>query len=213
MKTIFELNEDGQLKNRWINARRLADRSTDELLGICKGVLADADVNIDEVNFLCRWLEANAEYINQWPANILSERIIEILSDKIVNKGEKRELFNLLNEITGGTKTFYDSLKNNSAILPLCVPPPDIVFKKRMFCFTGNFLYGTRNRCEREIEQRGGLAQKQPAQNTNYLIIGHLGSTDWMHTSFGRKIESAVKFRDSGVPISIISEEHWVKFL
>lgn len=50
----FEKDEHGQLKNRWINAHRLSDRSIDELIGLCKGVLADAIVNTDEVNFLSR---------------------------------------------------------------------------------------------------------------------------------------------------------------
>lgn len=122
-------------------------------------------------------------------------------------------MFNLLNEITGGTKTSYDSFRNNSSTLPLCSPPPDIAFANKFFCFTGKFLYGTRNRCEKEIEQRGGLAQRQPAQNTNYLVIGHLGSTDWMHTAFGRKIEDAVELRGKGFPVSIVSEEHWVRYL
>ena len=213
MKDIFELDEDGQLKNRWVNSRRLSDRSIDELIGMCKGILADVAINEDEVNFLRLWLEANQEYIDQWPANILSQRIIEILSDSIVDKGEKEDLFNLLNEITGGTKTFYDGLKNNSTTLPYCKPAPDIKFKSKLFCLTGQFLYGTRDRCKKEVMQRGGITQKQPAQNTNYLVIGHLGSTDWMHTSFGRKIEAAVKFKSSGIPISIVSEEHWVKYL
>lgn len=209
----FEKDEQGQLKNRWVNARRLADRSIDELIGMCKGMLSDGATNEDEVNFLKLWLEANQEYINQWPANILSARLCEILADGIIDKKEKDDLFILLNDITGGTKTFYEELKNNATLLPFCKPAPAITFKARQFCLTGQFFYGTRNRCESEIQQRGGTTQKQPSQKTDYLIIGHLGSTDWMHTSFGRKIESAVELKGKGFPISIVSEEHWVKFL
>lgn len=213
MKDIFKLDKNGQLKNRWVNARRLADRSIDELLGMCKGMLADGVINEDEINFLKLWLEANQEYIDQWPANILSARICEILADGIIDKQEKDDLFMMLNDITGGTKTFYDEFKNNATTLPLCKPAPAIAFKGRQFCLTGQFLYGTRNKCEKEIQQRGGLTQKQPSQKTNYLIIGNLGSTDWMHTAFGRKIEDAIELKGKGFPISIVSEEHWVKHL
>lgn len=209
----FKKDEHGQLKNRWVNARRLADRSVDEMIGMCKGVIADAAINIDELNFLKRWLEANKEYINQWPANILSARLCEILADGIVDEGEKKELFSLLNDITGGTKTFYEDVKNNATTLPFCKPAPDIEFKNQLFCLTGQFFYGTRYRCEQEILQREGILQKQPSQKTSYLVIGQIGSTDWMHTAFGRKIESAVELKGKGFPISIVSEEHWVNYL
>jgi len=209
----FEKDEYGQIKNRWVNARRLADRTIDELIGICKGMTADGVVNIDEVNFLCRWFEANSEYLNAWPANILSARITEMLSDSLYDEDEKEELFGILNDITGGTKSFYENMENNSAALPLCNPAPKITFKGKLFCLTGKFFYGTRNRCEKEIITRGGQPQSQPTQKTNYLIIGQIGSTDWIHTSFGRKIEYAVELKDTGFPISLVSEEHWVKFL
>ena len=45
-----------------------------------------------------------------------------------------------------------------------------------------------------------------------YLAIGHFASRDWVHTTFGRKIERAVEMRKRyGMP-AIISEERLVKF-
>lgn len=213
MGDIFELNDDGQIKNRFINARRLADRTIDELLGMCKGMLADGTLNTDEINFLKGWLTANNEYLDNWPANILSVRICNIFADGIVDEKEKSDLFALLDGITGGTKTFYEDMQNNATTLPLCNPAPDITFQDKTFCLTGKFFYGTRNQCEKKILEKGGQTQSAPTQKTNYLVIGNLGSTDWMHSTFGRKIEAAVKFREKGVPLSIASEEHWVKFL
>jgi len=31
----------------------------------------------------------------------------------------------------------------------------------------------------------------------------------WIHENFGRKIEKAMKYRDEGVALAIVSEEHW----
>jgi hypothetical protein len=45
------------------------------------------------------------------------------------------------------------------------------------------------------------------------LVIGVFASRDWANTNFGRKIERAVKLRDSGSGLAIISEEHWKSFV
>ena len=47
-----------------------------------------------------------------------------------------------------------------------------------------------------------------------YLVIGDIGSKDWSHSSYGRKIEKAVEYRDTkDTGISIVCESHWAKFL
>jgi hypothetical protein len=48
-------------------------------------------------------------------------------------------------------------------------------------------------------------------KRTDYLVIGTFGSRDWVHTSFGRKIEKAVSLRGSGSGIAIAVEDHWVQ--
>ncbi|MEQ8957566.1 MAG: hypothetical protein RLP02_06520, partial [Coleofasciculus sp. C2-GNP5-27] len=66
--------------------------------------------------------------------------------------------------------------------------------------------------CEAAIVERGGQAGSLAAK-TNYLIIGCYATESWAHSSFGRKIEKAVDFRENGVPIRIVSEEHWIQYL
>jgi len=44
-------------------------------------------------------------------------------------------------------------------------------------------------------------------------VLGTFGSRDWVHTSFGRKIETAIRYRDKGAPIAIVSEDHWAASL
>jgi hypothetical protein len=45
------------------------------------------------------------------------------------------------------------------------------------------------------------------------LVVGCLGNSDWAHTSFGRKIEAAVRLRRDGIPIAIVDERHWASQL
>ena len=54
---------------------------------------------------------------------------------------------------------------------------------------------------------------KNVTQNIHYLIIGSIGSDDWIHSSFGRKIEKALQFKKQGKNIIIISEDHWTKYI
>ena len=49
---------------------------------------------------------------------------------------------------------------------------------------------------------------------TDYLVIGDLSSRDWKFSSFGRKIEKAIEYRDSGKSdVAIISEQMWLERL
>ncbi len=46
---------------------------------------------------------------------------------------------------------------------------------------------------------------------TRYLIIGTFGSRDWVHTSFGCKIQKAVEYRSDGSGLAIVGEEYWAE--
>lgn len=80
------------------------------------------------------------------------------------------------------------------------------------YCFTGTFNYGQRKHCEQAVKERGASAGSL-TQKTNVLVIGVYATESWKHSSFGAKILKACDFRDSGLPISIVSEEHWTRHL
>lgn len=202
------LDSDGQPLNRNYNANRLSDRTMDELIGISKGIICDGKVVTEEAEFLIEWLYANKHLADKWPAKTLVERIEDIFADDKIDEYEKEELLEVLADITG------EAGKDNlSSRLPLCKPEPIISHEGREFCFTGKFIYGSRNKCIATVKERGGFFNPNPRQSTDYLIIGIIGSTDWLHSPYGRKIENAVKLKENGNNIAIASEEHWVNFL
>lgn len=220
---MSKTDEHGQPLNRNFSAKRLTRRSVDELIGLCKGVQADGIVNPDEAVFLSKWLESSFEVIDLWPANMLAERIEKIFEDGRVDEEERKELFNLLSEITGykpghevidtSTGEVIDNLTRASTLLPLDKPAPAMFFESKVFCFTGKFFYGSRKTCEMEVQARGGAVHPTVSSGVDYLVIGLLGSTDWKHSTFGNKIKSAMNSREKGRKIVIVSEKHWVKFL
>ena len=50
------LEDHGQPRNRRWNAKRLDDRSVDEFLGVCRGLVGDGTLSEEEILFLQTWL-------------------------------------------------------------------------------------------------------------------------------------------------------------
>ena len=89
---IVTRDEHGQPLNRnFSRAARLDDRDIDELIGLCKGIVCDGVVTVDEAMFLSKWLENNKYLSGQWPVNVLSARMAGILNDNIIDDSEIRE--------------------------------------------------------------------------------------------------------------------------
>lgn len=191
------------------------DRNIDELLGISRGLIADDKINQAEAEFLLDWIEKHFDSIelNSYPVNNIYDRLKKVLEDNLLDEDEAEEIKELLKSFTGG-KTITEQIKSMSSTLPLCNPFPNVSIENKIFCFTGTFTIGTRSQCESLIKELGGTTTKAPSGKTNYLVIGILGSDDWIHSSYGRKIESAVEYRDNkNTGIKIITEEHFIKFL
>ena len=130
-------------------------------------------------------------------------------SDKNIDEAERGQLAEILSSIVGGTAGII--LGEDAATeLPLDVPPPALKWAGSTFVFTGKFAYGTRAECQRQVTRLGALCGSDITQSTDYLVIGTFGSRDWVHTSFGRKIEKAVLYREAERRLSIVAEDHWV---
>jgi NAD-dependent DNA ligase len=56
---------------------------------------------------------------------------------------------------------------------------------------------------------RGGVVVDSVSAEVDYLVVGALGSSEWVHGSYGRKIERAIELYDQlGAPL-ILSEQQW----
>ncbi len=198
-------------KTRSKNASRVQDRLIDELIGVCRGVIADGAVDEREAIFLGQWIENHREIADRWPVNILYARIVEMLKDGILNADEQLELLETLRDLTGESALYQEP--NRSTSLPIDKPAPEVEFDQKTFCLTGKFVFGSTFDCEEIIADLGGSLVEMPTKDTDYLVIGELCSPDWVHTTFGRGIERAVELKEQGAGIAIISEEHWVDCL
>lgn len=203
------IDDHGQPLNRLYNRKQLNDRAIDELIGLARGIVSDDVVNQKEGEFLLSWMEANIAFCEDPLINQLYSRVQEMLSDGFLAPNEQVELLGILKEFSGESTVGQPTIL--ASTFPLCKPPPPVHFRNNTFCLTGKFAYGPRAICEEVVKERGGEVSKIVTQTVNYLVIGTFSSTDWIHTSYGRKIEKAVTDRDNLGRIAIISEDHWAK--
>ena len=211
---VFMKEELEQERAKIFRGPHMKDRNIDELIGIAKGVLADGIVSKEEVAFMIEWIESHFDDTtrNTYPINTIYDRLLTVLADNKLTATEAEDIKTLLNLFTGGTPVTKQVLEMSSQ-LPLCHPAPEIIFKDKLFCFTGAFTIGTRTQCEAIVKSLGGKTAKGVSGKLDYLVIGIIGSGAWIHSSYGRKIEKAVEYRDNGKGLNIISEEHFIKFL
>jgi NAD-dependent DNA ligase len=193
------------------NRERISSRQVDELIGLSRGLCADGVLNDAEVEFLQKWLVANLDASQDRLLAKLYRRVDEVLRDGFIDNDERTELFDTLKQFADTTFELGEVLKPTT--IPLCSPAPQVTFRGRSFCFTGNFNFGRRPACEQAVTDRGGFAGSL-TKNTNYLVIGAYVTDSWKHSTYGLKIMKAVEMRDNkGVPISIVSEHHWANYL
>ena len=217
------LDKFGRSLTERLSRARLESRDISELIGLCKGVLADAVINYQEAFFILQWLEEHPIVVDIWPANVLYQSLDNMLEDGVLDSDEEKDLLDLLLGITGvpvrvelaevtEDGVVLDSMErtlNTSATLPVHEPESGLIFQDKNFVMTGKFVFGPRGECEAAVRERGGSTQKGVTKTTNYLVVGEIGSADWAHSSFGRKIEKAVYMRDEGHDIYIVREQVW----
>jgi NAD-dependent DNA ligase len=186
----------------------------DQLSGICSGILADGTVTDTEAKFFAEYVRKFAAYEPVWPFTDILARVEQVFRDGVCDEEECEELKQAMEALCGHVEQCNPS-ETYSATLPLNSPAPNpIVFADRSFVITGRFAYGTRRKVFATISGLGGVVDDSPpTRHTKYLVIWTFASRDWANTNYGRKIERAVELRQSGSGISIISEEHWKRFV
>lgn len=188
-------------------AKAIKARSLDELVGLCKGVVVDGQINGPEAEFILNWLNANQSVANTFPANVLYPRLVEMLADGKLDDEEARELLGFLRQMTGETGQM--GAVNQSTGIAFDAPLPDLAFQGQTFCFTGEFGYGRRDDVKARTAALGARVASSVTVRGCVLVVGCIGSEAWLHSTHGRKIEAAVAARGQGKPVCVVPEEHW----
>lgn len=187
------------------------NQSFSALIGICTGMLSDQKLTDDEIQFLDSWLDTHSAIAASWPGNVIHARIKSSLFDGIVTETEREHLILTLQQLIGGT---LDELPESGHVTQLAMDDiEEIEFPGATFCFTGDFVFASRERCIHETESRGGSVKSGISKKLRYLVVGGLESPEWKHGSFGTKIEAAMRFKSEGSGILVVHEEAWAHSL
>ncbi len=210
---VPELQHPGSAPAKGGSGAEQAERGVWELLGICKGMIADGVVNAREAAYLKSWVDANPETAGIWPANVLHRRMNRIFEDGMVDATEQEELAELLRQLTGEKPSVAEA-EQKATRIEFDHPEPSIDFHGQQFCLAGRFAHGTRAFCEKGIVARGGQCQAKPDDETDYLVVGSLaldpGDKD-APFAFIQQVMDAKRTR--GVETAIVSEETWSGYL
>ena len=190
------------------NRKSIDDRQIDTLIGLSKGLTADGKVDQSEAEFLMNWLAQSRQTTDNPVIINLLEKVSSMLEDGILDDDESSELLGILHKITGEPSELGELAKATS--LPIDHPIAPITFPDMSFLFTGTCVFGTRKQCQDITATLGGLNAKGVTKSLNYLVLGTYVTDSWIHENYGRKIEKAMKYRDDGVPLVIVTEEHWI---
>ncbi|WP_273427211.1 BRCT domain-containing protein [Marinobacter sp.] len=190
------------------NRKNIQDRQIDTLIGLSKGVSADGNVNQAEAEFLMSWLIQNRQSTDNPIIINLLEKVSAMLEDGVLDREESAELLGILQKISGENSEIGELAKTSS--LPINDPLPELEFNGSSFLFTGTCAFGTRKQCHEATESRGGIIAKGVNKSLNYLVLGTYVTDSWVHETFGRKIEKAIEYREKGLPVVILTEEHWL---
>jgi NAD-dependent DNA ligase len=182
------------------------------MVGLVRGVIADGKVTEEEAQRLSEWTLEHPEVATLYPVNLLSRRLERIFRDGRVDAREKTRLSAMLSQLAENPSGFGGGFPL-ATDLPTTQPPPEVVFEGQAFVFAGEMSYGPTHACEREVVELGGRCEGAVNRRTDYVVIGSLSANDWSQLDFGKLIDEVVQYRARGVPIAVITEDHWAAAL
>lgn len=192
--------------------KRLLDKSMGQLTGIITGMVVDDNLHDLEIHYLKSWLTEHAEATTIWPGTAVAKLLQHILADGVITQSERDHLLGNLKALVGTDFAQTGSTTSEVIALPVDEDCP-VSLRDANICLTGEFLFGTRPKCEQLASQCGATPMSSVSRKIAYLIIGTNVSQHWAHTSYGRKIEQAMLLQQAGHPIKIITERRWIHTL
>lgn len=183
-----------------------------ELHGLLHGVVADLEINQEELDGLQDWIDTYPHLRSVWPIGEIESVIVHVLKDGRIDEAEHRTMLNYFAEfadlsvnttLRGGLPKL---LPTDLKIEALCAVDPELDFDGRVFCFTGVSSKGTRSFFAEHVTKHGGVFIDTIRQDLDYLIIGDQGNPCWAFACYGRKVARAVELRRSGYRLQLVHE-------
>jgi NAD-dependent DNA ligase len=185
----------------------------DRLIGVLLGITSDDEIQNEELQALSDWLADNSEVSDSWQFQQCTKAVRAVLEDGTFNSEERNYLLEIFKAVAGNEFS-NTGLAISAATRLVQDSPEDISISGKEFVITGRLIsFKSRGELAKELEIRGAMVKDRIAKSTDYLVMGGIASRDWKHVSSGNKIKEAVKLRDEGEGVKIISENAILKYI
>lgn len=179
-----------------------------QLLGFLQGISCDDELTDSEIQTLQGLVNREPSAHSHWAVKRIKEKVDAVLDDGVIEEHERESLLDDVKAVCG--QGFLDT--GIVSGLSTGVLVGDIDFETLAdvkVCFTGT----TRADMTKDARGVGVDVVKSVTKKLDVLVIGGIASRDWKFSSFGRKVETVHKNRDSGSTTAIIDELTWVALL
>lgn len=170
------------------------------LQGILLGITCDNILTEDEVFSLKQWLDTNTHLRGNYPYDRAFKSIEKALEDNILERYELEELLSIFKNLINPTRQIISNCE--------CFK-----LQNKIVCVTGEFDTHPRQDVVKYLEDNGAIIKNTVVKNTDYLIVGGLGSCNWKCGNYGSKIKKAIELQDKGSNINIINECDFIKLV
>lgn len=182
------------------------------LHGLIHGIMADKEISDSEIRALSTWLNANDFLEKTYPFDELNSLLHAILEDGAITEDERNTLLAFCSNViefknsANLVESDFEELRKKYSVAGVCAYCPEIEFKGKLFCFTGESYRATRAEISKIVTELGGATRPSVTTRTDYLIVGNAGNPCWAYSCYGRKIETAMTLRKDGAKVQIINE-------
>lgn len=182
------------------------------LHGLIHGIMADKEISDSEIRALSTWLNANDFLEKTYPFDELNSLLHAILEDGAITEDERNTLLAFCSNViefknsANLVESDFKELRKKYSVAGVCAYCPEIEFKGKLFCFTGESYRATRAEISKIVTELGGATRPSVTTRTDYLIVGNAGNPCWAYSCYGRKIETAMTLRKDGAKVQIINE-------
>ena len=183
-----------------------------QLEGILHGIMADNVITDKEILQLREWMDDHDFLCGTYPFDEIYSLLVAAREDGIISEDERNMLKAFFSTFIDTRESYNISeidvkaLQEKYTIGGICATDPDISFKDKIFCFTGESKKAHRAEIAQMIEQAGGIFNNNVVKKTDYLIVGADGNPCWAFACYGRKVEKAIELRKAGAHIVVVNE-------
>jgi len=188
------------------------ENTINELIGILRGITADEKITEEEFHHLDNWINENEHISDEWIVSQIIDKIKEIKDDGVVTKEELDNLLPIIKSLVG--QSFAETGLADGGVSEVFSSDIECFSHDgKTICFTGAFVNGKRASIENVAKELGATTVGNVTKKVDALVIGTFSSQDWRFSSYGRKIEKALKQQSKGHNIIILSERQWIKLM